>query len=87
MTEREQLVQLNEGLKRVEHTLNKLNDAMIGNEFTPNGGMVQRLDKVEDKLKKLDKMLYILIGIISMGTIPLGSAILPYIKEYIFKII
>jgi len=82
MSELQQLKELNEGLHRVEATVNKLKDAMIGDEFNANG-LVQRVDKIESKLKKVEKFLYILIGVLSMGTIPLGTAILPHLKDLI----
>lgn len=82
MNELQQLKELNEGLQRVEHTVNKLRDAMIGDEFNTNG-IIHRVDSIETKLKKLERFTYILIGVLSMGTIPLGSAILPHLKNLI----
>jgi hypothetical protein len=55
---------------------------MIGDEFNTNG-IIHRVDSIETKLKKLERFTYILIGILSMGTIPLGSAILPHLKNLI----
>jgi len=82
MNELQELKELNEGLQRVENTVNKLRDVMVGDEFNANG-LVQRVGKIESKLKKLEKFTYILIGVLSMGTIPLGNAILPYLKDFI----
>lgn len=81
MSEREHLTELNEGLKRVEHTLNKLNSAVLGDEYNTNG-ILPRLTEVEKKQKRIDNFFYILLGAITLGTYPLVS---PFVKEW-FKL-
>lgn len=78
MNEREQLIQLNEGLKRVESTLDKLNTAVLGNEYNKDG-ILPRLEKVENRVKKIDNLFYILLGAVTLGAYPIAK---PFIQQW-----
>ncbi len=38
---------------------------------------------MENKLKQLDKYMWMLVGMFSLGTIPIGAKVLPLIKDYL----
>lgn len=71
-----------ESLKQLEHAIQRVEIALIGDKFT-DAGLIKRLDNVEDKLKKLDKYMWMLVGMFSLGTIPIGMRVLPFIKDYL----
>jgi hypothetical protein len=78
MTEREQLIQLNEGLKRVEISINKLNSAVLGDEFNENG-ILPRLKNVEKKQKRIDNFFYVILGAVTLGAYPIAK---PFINQW-----
>ena len=82
MSEIVQLKEMNAQLISMNNTVNQIKDAVIGSEFNKNGHS-QRLDNIEERLKKLDKYMWMLIGMFSLGTIPLGTKVLPLIKDYL----
>jgi len=82
MSEIVQLKEMNSQLISMNNTVNQIKDAVIGSEFNKNSHS-QRLDNIEAKLKKLDKYFWMIIGMFSLGTIPLGTKVLPIIKDYL----
>lgn len=81
MSEKEQLTQLNAQMTDCIKAVERIELALIGDKFG-NMGIVHRVDKMEEKLKKLDKYFWMLIGMFSLGTIPLGTKLLPLLKDY-----
>lgn len=86
MNEREELREINarmaESIKQVEYAVQRIEVALTGDKFNELG-IIKRIDTIEYKLKKLDKYMWMLIGMFSLGTIPIGVKILPIIKDYI----
>jgi len=82
MTEKEQLQKLNAQMDKCLLAIDRIEQALLGNEFNENG-IVKRLKVIEAKLKRLDKAFYILLGIVTCGAYPAAIKILPAIKEYL----
>ena len=82
MKEVDELRQVNEGLRALKNSVDRIEEALIGNEFNDNG-IVSRIKTIENKLKKLDAAFYILLGVVTMGAYPLGVKVLPFIKDYL----
>lgn len=86
MGEREQLIEMNAKLvasvDNVTKSVERLESALLGDKFN-NNGIIHRIDTMESKMRKLDKYLWMLVGMFSLGTIPLGVKILPILKEYL----
>jgi len=82
MTEKEQLQKLNAQMDKCLLAIDRIEQALLGNEFNDNG-IVKRLKVLEAKLKRLDKAFYILLGIVTCGAYPAAIKILPAIKEYL----
>ncbi len=82
MNEKEQLEYLIEEVRRCNSSIERIEVALLGDKFIDNG-VIKRLDSVEAKLKKLDKYFWMLIGMLSLGTIPLGTKILPIVKDWL----
>ena len=82
MTEKEELKELNSQMSRCLLAIDRIEEALLGNEFNENG-IVKRINQIEAKLKRLDKAFYILLGIVTCGAYPLTIKLLPVIKEYI----
>ena len=69
MSEREQLQQLNEGLRAVQNTVDRIEIALVGDEFNTNG-LINRLESVEKKQRKFDNVLYTILGVVTFGSYP-----------------
>ena len=82
MNEKEQLEYLIEEGRRCNSSSERIEGALLGDKVIDNG-VIKRLDSVEAKLKKLDKYFWMLIGMLSLGTIPLGTKILPIVKDWL----
>ena len=82
MSEKEQLIELNAQMSSCIKAVERIEIALIGDKFSSEG-IIHRIDVMENKLKKIDKYMWMLIGMFSLGTIPLGTKVLPIIKEYI----
>lgn len=86
MSERDELREINarmaESIKQVEHAVQRIEVALTGDKFNELG-IIKRIDTIEYKLKRLDKYMWMLIGMFSLGTIPIGVKILPLLKDYI----
>lgn len=64
-------------------SVKRIEAALIGDEFNPVG-LIQKQDKMDKKLKRLDNMFYVLIGALTLGTYPMYMKwIGPMIKEYL----
>lgn len=81
MSEREQLQQLNEGLRAVQGTVDRIEIALVGDEFNKNG-LINRLESIEKKQRKFDNVLYTILGVITFGSYPFLKEL---ISEY-FKV-
>lgn len=82
MNEIEQLKEMNEQLSYCIKAVERIETALVGDKFSSDG-IIHRIDTIESKLKKLDKYMWMLIGMFSLGTIPLGTRILPLLKDYL----
>lgn len=82
MSEKEQLIELNKQIGNCIQAVERIEVALLGDKFN-DSGIIKRIDTMEEKLRKIDKFMWMLIGIFSLGTIPLGTKILPLIKDYI----
>jgi hypothetical protein len=82
MTEKEQLQELNAQMTNCIKAVERIEIALVGDKFS-DIGIIKRIDTIEHKLKKLDKYFWMLIGMFSLGTIPLGTKVLPLIKDYL----
>lgn len=82
MSEKEQLTELNAQMSSCIKAVERIEIALIGDKFSSEG-IIHRIDVMENKLKKIDKYMWMLIGMFSLGTIPLGTKVLPMIKDYI----
>jgi hypothetical protein len=82
MSEIEQLKEMNTQLSYCIKAVDRIEIALVGDKFS-NNGIITRMDTIEAKLKKLDKYMWMLIGMFSLGTIPLGTKVLPLIKDYL----
>jgi|APGre2960657404_1045060.scaffolds.fasta_scaffold17386_2 hypothetical protein len=81
MSEREQLQQLNEGLRAVQGTIERIEITLVGDEFNKNG-LINRLESIEKKQRKFDSILYTILGVVTFGSYPLLKEL---ISEY-FKV-
>lgn len=81
MSEREQLIELNAQMGNCIKAVERIEIALLGDKFN-DVGLIKRIDTMENKLKKLDKYMWMLIGMFSLGTIPLGVKVLPLLKEF-----
>lgn len=81
MSEREQLQQLNEGLRAVQTTVDRIEIALVGDEFNKNG-LINRLESIEKKQRKFDNVLYTILGVVTFGSYPFLKEL---ISEY-FKV-
>lgn len=80
MSEREQLQQLNEGLRAVQTTVDRIEIALVGDEFNKNG-LINRLESIEKKQRKFDNVLYTILGVVTFGSYPfLKELITEYFK-------
>lgn len=79
MSEREQLQQLNEGLRAVQTTVDRIEIALVGDEFNKNG-LINRLESIEKKQRKFDNVLYTILGVVTFGSYPF---IKDFINEYL----
>jgi len=82
MSEIDQLKEMNAQMTYCIKAVERIEIALVGDKFSSDG-IIHRIDTIESKLKKLDKYMWMLIGMFSLGTIPLGSKILPIIKDYL----
>ena len=82
MSERDDLMRLNAQMTEVLHKVDSLYNTLVDTDLT-GAGVITRLSNLEKKLFKLEKYMWMLVGILSCGTIPLGSKILPIIKNYL----
>jgi hypothetical protein len=82
MSELTELRAMHEQLIGCTKAVERIEIALLGDKFNDTG-IIKRIDTMEQKLKKIDKYMWMLIGMFSLGTIPLGTRILPIIKEYI----
>jgi uncharacterized membrane protein len=82
MTEKEQLQELNAQMTNCIKAVERIEIALVGDKFS-DVGIIKRIDTIEHKLKKLDKYFWMMIGMFSLGTIPLGTKVLPLIKDYL----
>jgi hypothetical protein len=82
MSERDELMRLNAQMTEVLHKVDSLYNTLVDTDLT-GAGVITRLSNLEKKLFKLEKYMWMLVGILSCGTIPLGSKILPIIKNYL----
>ena len=82
MTEKEELKQLNSQLSRCLLAIDRIEEALLGNEFNENG-IIKRINGIEAKLKRLDRAFYILLGIVTCGAYPVALKFLPVIKQYL----
>jgi hypothetical protein len=82
MSERDELMRLNAQMTEVLHKVDSLYNTLVDTDLT-GAGVITRLSNLEKKLFKLEKYMWMLVGILSCGTIPLGSKILPIIKDYL----
>lgn len=80
MSDREQLQQLNEGLRAVQTTVDRIEIALVGDEFNKNG-LINRLESIEKKQRKFDNVLYTILGVVTFGSYPfLKELITEYFK-------
>ena len=85
MNEKEQLIFLNSQMSHCIASVKRIEAALIGDEFNPEG-IVQKQDKMDKKLKRLDNMFYMLVGALTLGTYPMYVKWLgPVIKNYLDK--
>lgn len=85
MTEKEQLIFLNSQMSHCIASVKRIEAALIGDEFNPVG-LIQKQDKMDKKLKRLDNMFYVLIGALTLGAYPLWDKVLfPIILNYLEK--
>lgn len=82
MSEKEQLIELNKQMINCINAVERIEIALLGDKFNDEG-VIKRLNTMENKLKQLDKYMWMLVGMLSLGTIPIGVKILPYLKEYL----
>jgi len=82
MSEKEQLIELNKQMTNCINAVERIEIALLGDKFNDEG-VIKRLNTMENKLKQLDKYMWMLVGMFSLGTIPIGAKILPYLKEYL----
>jgi hypothetical protein len=82
MSENEELIKLNEKMSDVMQKVDRLYGTLVDTELN-GAGVITRLSRLEKKLLKLEKYIWLLVGILSCGTIPLGTKILPIIKDYL----
>lgn len=82
MEELGELKEFNKDLRSLKISIDRIEEALLGNEFNDNG-LVKRIKTIENKLKKLDAAFYILLGVVTMGAYPLGLKVLPFIKDYL----
>ncbi len=80
MSEKEQLIELNAQMSSCIKAVERIEIALIGDKFG-NLGLLHRVDTMESKLKKLDKYLWMLIGMFSLGIIPIGYKFIPMLKD------
>ena len=81
MSEREQLQQLNEVFRAVQTTVDRIEIALVGDEFNKNG-LINRLESIEKKQRKFDNVLYTILGVVTFGSYPFLKEL---ISEY-FKV-
>ena len=82
MSEIDQLKEMNEQMTYCIKAVERIESTLVGDKFNGDG-LIHRIETIEQKLKKLDKYLWMLIGMFSLGTIPLGTRILPLLKDYL----
>jgi hypothetical protein len=82
MSEIDQLKEMNAQMTYCIKAVERIEIALVGDKFSSDG-IIHRIDTIESKLKRLDKYLWMLVGILSCGTIPLGTKIIPIIKDYL----
>lgn len=86
MNERDELREINsrmaESIQKVEYAVARIETALVGDKFNDDG-IIKRLNTMESKLKQLDKYMWMLVGMFSLGTIPIGAKVLPLIKDYL----
>ena len=82
MSEREQLIELNAQMSSCIKAVERIETALVGDKYN-DLGLIHRINLMESKLRKIDRFMWMLIGIFSLGTIPLGTKVLPIIKDYI----
>lgn len=82
MSERDELIRLNAQMTEVLHKVDSLYNTLVDTDLT-GAGVITRLSNLEKKLLKLEKYMWMLVGILSCGTIPLGTKIIPIIKDFL----
>jgi len=82
MSEKEQLMELNKQMTSCINAVERIEIALLGDKFNDDG-VIKRLNTMENKLKQLDKYMWMLVGMFSLGTIPIGAKVLPLIKDYL----
>jgi hypothetical protein len=82
MSEIDQLKEMNAQMTYCIKAVERIESALVGDKFNGDG-LIHRIETIEGKLKKLDKYLWMIIGMFSLGTIPLGTKILPLLKDYL----
>jgi len=82
MTEKEELMKLNEGLIALNSTVNRIEDALLGDKFNEDG-VIKRVTNIEKRLKKIDRAFYVLLGAVTLGAYPVGLKITEVLKPVI----
>lgn len=82
MKDIEELRELNNQMAKCLLAIDRIEEALLGNEFNDNG-IVKRINQMEAKLKRLDRAFYILLGVVTCGAYPVALKFLPVIKQYL----
>lgn len=77
-----ELREINDGLRRVETSVNHLRAALLGDEFNKDG-VINRVEALEKKFKRLDKAFYVLLGSLTLGAYPMWLKISEILKPFV----
>lgn len=85
MDEKQQLQELNNGLRDLQHTMNNIESALLGGKFHEDG-LMMRVATIEKKFKRIDRAFYIILGGVTLGAYPMALKISEIIKPLILSI-
>lgn len=82
MSEKEELIKLNDGLRSLNDTVNRIEGALLGDKFNDTG-VIMRVSQIEKRLKRIDRAFYVLLGAVTLGAYPIGVRLSEVIKPFV----